>query len=129
MVLTGGCQCGAIRYSANVETGTKAICRYNLCQRIRTTSAFSLNLIIPRNALKVAKVDPRTYPRLGDSGKLYYHNFCGNCGAEVFGVPEAAPEVLSINVGSLDSRPFVGNRVSYVQPLEGLQQYDGMQPL
>ncbi|EXL91326.1 hypothetical protein NOF04DRAFT_17965 [Fusarium oxysporum II5] len=66
MVSTGGCQCGAIRYSANV--------------------------------------DPRTCPRLGDSGKLYHHNFCGNCGAEVFGVPEAAPEVLSIKVGSLDSR-------------------------
>ncbi|RKL10143.1 hypothetical protein BFJ68_g8759 [Fusarium oxysporum] len=131
MGLTGGCQCGAIRYSANVETGTKAICHCNPCQK-RTTSAFSSNLIIPRNAFKVTKGDPRTYPHLGDSGKLYHHNFCGNCGTEVFGVPEAAPEVLSIKVGNLDSQYrnigpmhaelFVGNRVNYVQPLEGLKQ-------
>ncbi|KAJ0146733.1 putative 60S ribosomal protein L28e [Fusarium oxysporum f. sp. albedinis] len=139
MGLTGGCQCGAIRYSANVETGTKAICHCNPCQKVRTTSAFSSNLIIPRNAFKVTKGDPRTYPHLGDSGKLYHHNFCGNCGTEVFGVPEAAPKVLSIKVGSLDSQYrnigpmhaelFVGNRVNYVQPLEGLKQYDGMLPL
>ncbi|KAJ4132026.1 hypothetical protein NW765_013838 [Fusarium oxysporum] len=138
MGLTGGCQCGAIRYSANVETGTKAICHCNPCQK-RTTSAFSSNLIIPRNAFKVTKGDPRTYPHLGDSGKLYHHNFCGNCGTEVFGVPEAAPEVLSIKIGNLDSQYrnigpmhaelFVGNRVNYVQPLEGLKQYDGMLPL
>jgi hypothetical protein len=81
----------------------------------------------------------RTYPHLGDSGKLYHHNFCGNCGVEVMGMPEAAPEMLSIKTGSLDpeftdispleSEVYVTNRNAYIKPLDGLTQFDGMLPL
>ncbi|KAG4254700.1 hypothetical protein BFJ72_g15138 [Fusarium proliferatum] len=138
MGLTGGCHCGAIRYSADVETGTKAICHCGSCQK-RTTSAFSSNMIIPRTALKVTKGETRTYPHLGDSGKLYHHHFCGNCGTEVFGMPEAAPEIVSIKAGSLDpeyrnigpmeAEVYVVNRTNYVKEFEGLTQYDGMLPM
>ncbi|SCO91230.1 uncharacterized protein FRV6_15358 [Fusarium oxysporum] len=48
-------------------------------------------MTIPHAVFKVAK------------GKLYHHNFCGNCGTEVFGVPKAASNILSIKAGSLDS--------------------------
>ncbi|KAM0198907.1 hypothetical protein ACHAQI_012231 [Fusarium lateritium] len=103
------------------------------------TLAKSSNIIIPRTAFKVTKGDTRTYPHLGDSGKLYHHNFCGNCGTEVFGVPDAAPEALSIKVGSLDlehrnigpmdAELYVVNRTHYVKEFKGITQYDGMLPL
>lgn len=83
--------------------------------------------------------ETRTYPHLGDSGKLYHHNFCPNCGTEVFGMPEAAPDVLAIkagsldpehrNIGPMDAEVYIVNRNNYIQPFEGLTQYDGMLPL
>ncbi|RKL01574.1 hypothetical protein BFJ70_g17403 [Fusarium oxysporum] len=138
MGVTGGCQCGAVRYSVDVESGTKVICHCNPCQK-RTASAFSSNIIVPRAALKVTKGETRTYPHLGDSGKLYHHNFCGNCGTEVFGVPDAAPDLVSVkagsldhefrNIGPMDAEVYTVNRNNYIEQFEALTQYQGMIPL
>ncbi|KAH9862549.1 hypothetical protein IAQ61_009966 [Plenodomus lingam] len=98
-----------------------------------------MNLIIPREAFEFTKGVTRTYPHLGDSGKLYHHHFCGSCGAQVIGIPDAAPGMLSIkigsldpecsNVGSMENELYVVNRRTYLTPCEGLTQYDGMLPL
>jgi hypothetical protein len=55
------------------------------------------------------------------------------------GMPEAAPEMLSIKAGSLDPEfsnispleceVYVTNRNAYVKPFDGIKQYDGMLPL
>jgi hypothetical protein len=55
------------------------------------------------------------------------------------GMPEAAPEMLSIKTGSLDpeftdispleSEVYVTNRNAYIKPFDGLTQFDGMLPL
>ncbi|KAH9874880.1 hypothetical protein J1614_004367, partial [Plenodomus biglobosus] len=121
-----------------VDSGVKAICHCAPCQK-RTASAFSMNLIIPREVFEFTKGVTRTYPHLGDSGKLYHHHFCGSCGVQVIGIPDAAPGVLSIKIGSLDpecsnvssmeNELYVVNRMSYLRPCEGLTQYDGMLPL
>ena len=81
----------------------------------------------------------RTYPHLGDSGKLYHHHFCGSCGVEVIGIPDAAPDVLSVktgsldpeysNIGSMENELYVVNRRDYLKAYEGLTQYEGMLPL
>jgi hypothetical protein len=55
------------------------------------------------------------------------------------GMPEAAPEMLSIKAGSLDPEfidvssleceVYVTNRNAYVKTFEDIKQYDGMLPL
>jgi hypothetical protein len=55
------------------------------------------------------------------------------------GMPEAAPDMLSIKAGSLDHEfvdifpleceVYVTNRNAYVKPFDGIKQYDGMLPL
>ena len=55
------------------------------------------------------------------------------------GMPEAAPEMLSIKAGSLnpefsnisplECEVYVTNRSAYVKPFDGIKQYDGMLPL
>jgi hypothetical protein len=55
------------------------------------------------------------------------------------GMPEAALEMLSIKTGSLDPEfidispleceVYITNRNAYIEPFEGVKQYDGMLPL
>jgi hypothetical protein len=55
------------------------------------------------------------------------------------GMPEAAPEMLSIKTDSLDpeftdispleSEVYITKRNAYIKPFEGTTQYDGMLPL
>ncbi|KAI8288071.1 hypothetical protein K4K60_011660 [Colletotrichum sp. SAR11_57] len=102
----------------------------------RTASAFSVNVIIPRSAFKITQGITRSYPHLGDSGKLYHSHFCDNCGASTHGVPDASTSVLAIKAGSLDeefvdlsamdSEFYVVNRLGYLKALEGVKQHDGM---
>ncbi|KAJ0303615.1 hypothetical protein Brms1b_011588 [Colletotrichum noveboracense] len=78
----------------------------------------------------------RSYPHLGDSGKLYHSHFCDKCGASTHGVPDASTSVLAIKAGSLDeefvdlgamdSEFYVVDRLGYLKALEGVKQHDGM---
>ena len=38
----------------------------------------------------------------GGSGLQAVRNFCSECGSQLFGTPEAAPEMVTIYAGSLD---------------------------
>ncbi|KAF4880568.1 hypothetical protein CGCSCA1_v000594 [Colletotrichum siamense] len=135
MAVTGGCICGGVRYTAELNNAAKAVCHCKPCQR-RTASAFSVNVIIPRSAFKITQGITRSYPHLGDSGKLYHSHFCGNCGASTHGVPDASTSVLAIKAGSLDSEFvdlgtmdsefYVVDRLGYLKALEGVKQHDGM---
>ncbi|KAH6974785.1 Mss4-like protein [Ilyonectria destructans] len=135
MVLTGGCVCGAVRYTAEVDTGVKAVCHCLNCQR-RTASAFSVNVIIPRDSFKITQGTTKSHTYLADSNKLYHTHFCGDCGSALYGEPEAFPDTVSIKAGSLDeaftdlgtidAEAFVVRRKNYLKPLEGVKQVDGM---
>ncbi|KAI8308838.1 hypothetical protein K4K59_009731 [Colletotrichum sp. SAR11_240] len=105
-------------------------------EKSRTASAFSVNVIIPRSAFKITQGITRSYPHLGDSGKLYHSHFCDNCGASTHGIPDASTSVLAIkagsldedfvNLGGMDSEFYVIDRLGYLKALEGVKQYDGM---
>ncbi|KAJ0385863.1 hypothetical protein COL922a_005568 [Colletotrichum nupharicola] len=122
----------------SVDNATKAVCHCKPCQKgqKRTASAFSVNVIIPRSAFKITQGITRSYPHLGDFGKLYHSHFCDNCGASTHGVPEASTSVLAIKAGSLDeefvdlgamdSEFYVVDRLGYLKALEGVKQHDGM---
>ncbi|KAI8245159.1 hypothetical protein K4K57_000069 [Colletotrichum sp. SAR 10_99] len=119
----------------SVNNATKAVCHCKPCQK-RTASAFSVNIIIPRDAFKITQGITRSYPHLGDSGKLYHSHFCANRGASTHGVPDASTSVLAIkagsldeeyvNLGAMDSEFYVVDRLGYLKALDGVKQYDGM---
>ena len=77
--LTGGCQCGGVRYEIKAEPLTLYVCHCTECQR-QSGSAFALSLAVARDAV-VVHGTPATWRRELESGRVIWCLFCGGCGA------------------------------------------------
>jgi hypothetical protein len=103
---TGGCGCGAIRYSVTAEPLISYLCHCTECQR-RTSSAFGLNMMITEDNLVIEKGTPASRTRKADSGNELALNFCADCGTSLFSVPAARPNIRVIYAGTLDDPSWV----------------------
>ncbi|TMA81451.1 MAG: GFA family protein [Deltaproteobacteria bacterium] len=81
--LTGGCQCGAVRYECAAEPLFTGNCHCRDCQK-STGSAYVPALAVPARALKITG-DVKYYDSRADSGHTFSRGFCPNCGARLFG--------------------------------------------
>ena len=104
--LTGGCQCGAVRYRATGPFKT-ALCHCRMCQK-----AFGNYFapLVTAKAIEWTRGEPATFR----SSNRAQRGFCANCGTPLFYLgdgdwgyelsagaldsPEAAPPTLQINV-------------------------------
>ena len=103
--ITGGCLCGKVRYSADVEPVFAGICHCRNCQK-ESGSAFSIVVAAPQPALTV-QGDLKTYEDKGDSGQPMCRRFCPACGSTVLDEGAAMPGILMIQVGTLDDPGWV----------------------
>ena len=106
--ITGRCLCGSITYSADAEPVVQAICHCDDCQR-QTGGPFTVVVGVPRSALTVEGDtlglvhDDRRGPRRGDTTELLH----GVCGAPIFSIAAALPELALLKSGSLDDSSWV----------------------
>jgi len=99
-MITGGCLCGAVRYQAEGEPLFAVHCHCRDCQRASGTGHVPV-LGMARNGFRV-KGETRSYAKEGGSGQRSVRHFCPVCGSLLFGLPEVAPDVVTICAGSLD---------------------------
>ena len=99
-MLTGGCQCGAVRYTIAAEPLAAYVCHCRECQK-QSASAFGISLLVPKDALRVERGEVRTWSRRTDSGRTLDCMFCPVCGSRVW---HASPGAATITIkgGSLD---------------------------
>ena len=100
MKIEGGCLCGKVRYSADVEPAFVGVCHCKNCQKA-TGTAFSTVVAVPTPALTVQGT-LKTYEGRGDSGKATYKRFCPDCGSPVIDEAEVLPGISMILAGTLD---------------------------
>ena len=79
---TGGCQCGKIRYEITEEPQSVTTCHCLDCQRL-TSSAFSLEIVVPEKGFRLTGVEPRRLQRTADSGRVKTRLVCPECGSWV----------------------------------------------
>lgn len=103
--ITGGCLCGKIRYTADVEPAFTGLCHCHDCQKF-TGSAFAAILGIPKDSLTVTGT-LKGFTKRGDSGKPIERRFCPDCGASVLDEAEAMPGIVMIAIGTLDDPSWV----------------------
>lgn len=100
MTITGGCRCGAVRYTANAEPVTTRVCWCRDCQFFAAGNA-TVNLVF--SAASVSITGPlRDYSSKADSGNQMHRQFCSECGTPVTSASESRPHLIILRAGTLD---------------------------
>jgi hypothetical protein len=99
--LTGGCLCGAIRYSVNQSLEKIIACHCAHCQKASGAGA-SHNAVVPTSAVSFTKGAPKVYADTAASGNILKRYFCGDCGSPIYSQREKVPEMMVLKVGTLD---------------------------
>ena len=99
-ILTGGCQCGAIRYSINKPLPAAYACHCGECKK-QSASAFSLSIPMQYRDLNIDG-ETKFFETMSYSGKSKYNYFCGQCGTRVWHSGNNPPDNITLKVGTLD---------------------------
>ncbi|KAL5349984.1 hypothetical protein ACLOAV_005020 [Pseudogymnoascus australis] len=80
---SGSCWCGKLQYEISGEPVGKATCHCLTCRKI-TGSAFSLNAIFPKDAVKVASGTHKTFTKAHENGMVITITFCPECATTIY---------------------------------------------
>ena len=100
-MLTGGCQCGALRYRVDADPIRVYCCHCTQC-RAQSASAFGISVIVPPDAVTLTRGQARIWSRPTVTGKVLDCAFCPACGSRVWHVDNPAGDELSVKGGPLD---------------------------
>lgn len=96
-VVTGGCQCGAVRYALYVAPQNAHVCHCRMCQRA-TGGLFAALAGAPKAEFAWTKGEPGVFA----SSNLAKRAYCRDCGTPLsftYDLPEAR---FYVTIGSLD---------------------------
>lgn len=99
---TGGCLCGAIRYSAEWPPLAVVACHCRNCQK-QSGSALSMVGVLRRDALQVTG-ELSVFEDRAESGAAVFRKFCPHCGSPIVTDTAAAERqgIIFIKAGTLD---------------------------
>ena len=104
--ISGGCLCGAVRYSTSAEPAMIAVCHCADCQK-QSGSPFSVNVLVPGDQVEMAGETLTQYKVNGTSGQNVTRNFCNRCGSPLSTVLDAFGGLAAIKSGTLDDSSWV----------------------
>jgi hypothetical protein len=133
--LTGGCLCGAVRFTLDKQPVIAGYCHCSRCQR-RTGTAAAMSTLIEPGSLTVEGEEHVTAWKPPDEGFL--KAFCSHCGSHLWAQSPADPDVRAIRMGAFDTAPDIAP--SYRQfldsaapwepiPDDAIPRYAGRRPL
>jgi hypothetical protein len=117
--LTGGWNCGAVRFEVTVPLVRASYCHCKRCQR-RSGAAASANAHPAEGTFRIVAGEDRlrVWQPAGGGAKW----FCGDCASSLFGRNAAHPDPIGIRMGAFDGdpgiRPSVRQFVSFAAPWE-----------
>jgi hypothetical protein len=95
--ITGGCQCGAVRYHAADALTDAHICHCRMCQKA-VGNAFAALVALPRDAL----LWTRGVPAVFKSSDHVSRGYCKDCGTPLF-YDYLDGRRINLTIGSLDN--------------------------
>lgn len=99
-VFTGGCACGALRYSATGEPLAMVECQCLDCRKDSGTGHAS-HVVFLRDGVTLTGTASH-YEMPTDGGGRKTRGFCPTCGSPVTMTFSANPAILAVRAGSLD---------------------------
>src|SRR6516165_9784159 len=104
--LTGGCQCGKLRYEIMEAPRLVCSCHCTDCQKM-TSSAFSMALVVTEDAFHLTAGEPHLVQRLADSGRMTTRWVCSDCGTWLTGTPRMGGVLRLVRAGTLDDTSWL----------------------
>jgi hypothetical protein len=104
----GGCQCGAIRYTLTGALPPAYACHCGECKK-QSASAFSMSILVAFDRLKVIGT-PTSFKTTAFSGATKACYFCPTCGTRLWHGSSAAPDIVTLKVGTLDNSADIAPR-------------------
>lgn len=95
--MRGGCQCGAVRYSARVEGNDAYYCHCRMCQKA-LGNLFAAFVAVGRRDVRWERGGPAYYK----SSEIARRGFCRECGTPLTFEYLDDEEKMDLTVGSLD---------------------------
>jgi hypothetical protein len=103
--MTGGCQCGSVRFRIDGSLGRAAICHCRMCQK-----AFG-HFYAPLVAIGGARFTwTRGQPHTFASSNQVSRGFCGQCGTPLF---YDAPDGIALAIGAFDDPASVVPEIQF----------------
>jgi len=99
--IRGGCHCGAVRYEITARPLAVNACHCGDCKRL-AGGPFGVYLHVPKAALGISSGKFDVFRRKGGSGNMIPIERCTECGARMWHLPEAAPDLVILCAGTLD---------------------------
>jgi hypothetical protein len=126
IVVTGGCQCGFLRYEASGVPFGETLCHCSLCRRTTGAPAVAWFSVRPRD-FRFTEGKPSRYA----SSETGTRSFCPQCGAQVTFQNTAHPGELDVTTASLDDpdatppkdQTWVSSRVRWMDDVPSLTSY------
>jgi hypothetical protein len=94
--VSGGCQCGAVRYHATEMMDNSHICHCRMCQKA-VGNIFAALVAAPREAITWTRGEPARFR----SSEHVDRGFCRNCGTPLF-YEDVNGNRVNFTIGSLD---------------------------
>ena len=101
MAHTGGCLCGAIRYTISAPITELRACHCVHCQRASGSDG-TVAAFVPRSGFKIDKGEAKRFTTKADSGRTLVRYFCADCGSPIYSHRETTPDMLGVRAGTLD---------------------------
>jgi hypothetical protein len=104
--LTGGCYCGAVRYTITEPAGYTHHCHCANCRRIHG-AAFVTYSMFPRRAFTwdSGSENLGSFSTSANAAR----RFCKTCGTQVAGEMSALPNVISVSTATIDDCAWPGS--------------------
>jgi hypothetical protein len=132
--LTGGCNCGGVRYEVTEPLVSAGYCHCRRCQRRTGTGAAASGRVAP-GALRILQGEELL--RAWEPGDGFAKVFCSACGSALWSRHPQDPSIISVRLGTFDGdpgiRPQYRQFTAYAAPWEplpddGLPRYPEQRP-
>jgi hypothetical protein len=102
MQIDGGCHCGNITYTAEVDPDRVGICHCTDCQTLSGT-AFRVSVPATKDNFRLSG-NLKIYVKTAESGAKRAQGFCRECGTPIYATAATDPQVFNIRVGTARQR-------------------------
>ncbi len=102
MQIHGSCHCGAVSFTAEVDTSRVMVCHCSDCQTL-SGAPFRAVVAAPYSTLVVSGV-PKSYSKVAESGNRRAQVFCPECATPLWATAPENPTSVVIRVGCIKER-------------------------